>query len=80
MHLDLYHDEPLAVGVYELSESYIASIDKTWPNAATNINRRINGENINSSFGTNSEITGTLEILKYNPTERFIAGFFNFRQ
>ena len=79
MHLDLYLDEPLAVGVYELSESYIASIDRTWPNAAININRKINNEIINSSFGTNSEMTGTLEILEYNITERFIAGVFEFQ-
>lgn len=78
--LDLYLNEPLEVGVYELAESYIASIDKTWPNAVSSIQREIRGEYINSTFGTNSEVTGTLEITEIKLGEGgFIAGIFEFQ-
>lgn len=46
--------------MYELSESYIASIDKIWPNSSSNINKEISDEYISSSFATNLENTGTL--------------------
>ena len=75
--LALYLDEPLEERVYELSESYIPSIDKIWPNASSSIYREINGENINSYFRTTPEITGTIEIIEIN--ERFIAGIFEFQ-
>ncbi|MCM4158159.1 hypothetical protein [Gramella sp. AN32] len=77
--INLYLEEPLKEQVYELSENYIASIDKIWPNASGCINSTISSRIINSCFGTNSNITGTLEILEINQTEHFIAGIFEFQ-
>ncbi|MCH4824567.1 DUF6252 family protein [Gramella lutea] len=79
INLDLYLDEPLEERVYDLSESYIPSIDRTWPNASSSIYREISGETINSYFKTTSEVTGTLEIIEINESERFIAGIFQFQ-
>ncbi|CAM4322340.1 DUF6252 family protein [Gillisia hiemivivida] len=77
--LDLYLDEPLEERLYELSESYIISIDKELPNASSCIYREINGEEFNSCFVTNSDITGTLEIIEINESEKFISGIFDFK-
>lgn len=76
--IDLHLDEPLEERVFELSESYVASIDKINPNASSCIYRKINGEKISSCFETTTDVTGTLEIIEINESEHFIAGIFEF--
>lgn len=79
LNLDLYLNEPLQEQVYDLSEAYIPSINRTWPNGSSCIYQRIDGENFNSCFATNSDVTGTLEITAINEEERFISGTFEFQ-
>lgn len=77
--INLNLDEPLEERVYELSESYVASIDKIKPNATGCIYRKISGEEINSCFETTIDVTGSIEISEINESERYIAGVFEFQ-
>jgi len=77
--IDLFNGEiPFTPGEYPISEYYIESKDILVHNGITRISKMVSGENINSDFYTNSEVSGKLEIIEIDEDEEFISGTFEF--
>jgi len=77
--INMFNGEiPFTIGEYSISEYYIDSKDILVHNGITRISKLVSGENINSDFYTDTEVSGVLKILEINEDEEFIAGTFEF--
>ncbi|WP_282049351.1 hypothetical protein [Maribacter aquivivus] len=77
--LELFNgNEPLTEGLYSLSQTILETNETPVANATCSINKKINGEKIESEFYSNENIGGVLEIIKIDEEKKFISGTFYF--